>query len=101
VHDEAAHNLVALGYLVLEVYAGVGDGGRELGDSPNCVVAVGFLDGKQWGAADVVGAIISSTASRSPLIRASMKRLANAMFSSACDDTAASSFLPTYALAIG
>jgi hypothetical protein len=25
-----------------------------------------------------------------------MKRLANAMFSSACDDTAASSFLPTH-----
>jgi hypothetical protein len=31
VHDEAAHNLGACGYLVLDVYAGVGDGSRELG----------------------------------------------------------------------
>src|SRR3712207_4246468 len=33
-HDEASHHLVACGYLVLDEYAGVGDGGRQLGGRP-------------------------------------------------------------------
>src|SRR5215218_1519469 len=49
VHDEAAHHLVVCGYLVLEVYAGVGGGGRELGVGPFFAFAVGLLVGKQFG----------------------------------------------------
>ena len=54
-HDQAAHHLVARGYLVLDEYAGVGDGGRVLGDRPFFAFAAGLLAGKQFSVADVVG----------------------------------------------
>ena len=91
VHDGAAHHLVACGYLVLEAYPAVGGGRRELGGRPSLAFAGRLLVGKQFSVADEVGVIISYTVSRSPLIRASKKRRANAMFSSSADDTAASS----------
>jgi hypothetical protein len=50
VHDEARDHLVARGYLVFEAYAGVGDGGRELGVGP----FLAFSVGKQFSVAEEV-----------------------------------------------
>jgi hypothetical protein len=55
VHDQTAHHLVARRYLVLEEYAAVGEGGRELGDGPYFAFAAGRLAGNQFSVADVVG----------------------------------------------
>jgi hypothetical protein len=54
-HDEAAHHLVPRRYLVLEVYAAVGEGGIELGDRSFFALAAGRLVGNQFSVADVVG----------------------------------------------
>jgi hypothetical protein len=54
-HNEAGYHLVARGYLVLKKYAGIGDGGRELGGRPFYAFAAGLLAGKQFIVADVVG----------------------------------------------
>ena len=55
VHDEAAHHLVARGYLVLEVNAAVGEGSIELGDRPFFALAAGRLAGNQFSVGDEVG----------------------------------------------
>src|SRR5215204_4994210 len=53
-HDEAGDHLVARCYLVLEVYAEVGDGGRELSVGPFLAFSGRHLVGKQFGVADEV-----------------------------------------------
>src|SRR5688500_12153587 len=54
-HDGAGDHLVTCGYLVLDVYAGGGDGSRRWGGHPFHAFAVGLLDGKQRGVVDEVG----------------------------------------------
>src|SRR5215213_3512099 len=55
VHDGAGDHLVTCGYLILKEYAGIGDGGGELGCHPFYAFAVGLLDGKQCSVVDEVG----------------------------------------------
>jgi hypothetical protein len=55
VHGEAAHHLVARGYLILDEYPDVRNSGCELGKRPSGAFAAGLLVGKQFGVADVVG----------------------------------------------
>jgi hypothetical protein len=75
----ACHHLIVFGDLILDDVADVGEGGLFLGNYPQVALAVvRFLVSGMM--IDKVGAIISLTASRSPLACASKKRRTSTLF---------------------
>jgi hypothetical protein len=94
VYDQAPNHLLCFGYLVLDDQPDWAEGGMKGSDPPQVIVTIGFLAGHYFIVVDEVEGHHLVQRSRSPLTLASVKRLANALFSSA-DDTAVSSSKPT------